>query len=352
MNAVAGTGALIRFALRRDRVRLPVWILLLGGVPGLTAVSFAELFPTEQARAGYAAAVSANPALLALQGPVFGSSLGAVTAARVLMFSVLLIGVMSVLTVVRHTRAEEEAGRRELLGATVVGRQAPLTAALVTALGANLLLGAVAAASLLGAGLPAGGSVAIGLGMAATGWAFAAAAAFTAQLTESARVASGTALSVLGLSYLLRAAGDAGPDNGWLSWLSPLGWAAQVRPFVDERWWVVALAVGLTATLAALAYAASARRDLAAGVLPARPGRAEATAALRSPLALAARQQRGCWSPGWVSSRPSAPGSAGLRRALSSCWPRARRRATCLPRWAAAARSSTSSSPPSSASSG
>ena len=36
----------------------------------------------------------------------------------------LIAALVSVLTVVRHTRTEEEAGRRELLGATVLGRYA------------------------------------------------------------------------------------------------------------------------------------------------------------------------------------------------------------------------------------
>ena len=40
---------------------------------------------------------------------------------------------MAILLVVRHTRAEEETGRAELVGAGVVGRHAPLAAALITA---------------------------------------------------------------------------------------------------------------------------------------------------------------------------------------------------------------------------
>ena len=40
---------------------------------------------------------------------------------------------MSILLVVRHTRADEETGRAELVGAGVVGRHAPLAAALVVA---------------------------------------------------------------------------------------------------------------------------------------------------------------------------------------------------------------------------
>jgi ABC-2 type transport system permease protein len=45
----------------------------------------------------------------------------------------------------------------------------------------------------------------------------------------------------------VRAIGDAGPH--WLSWLSPLGWMQQLRPFADERWWVLLLAVALIVPL-------------------------------------------------------------------------------------------------------
>ena len=74
---------------------------------------------------------------------------------------------MSVLTVVRHTRTEEETGRLELIGATVVGRYAPLTAALLAVGLANLAVAVLVALGLIGVGLPAAGSVALGLAIGA-----------------------------------------------------------------------------------------------------------------------------------------------------------------------------------------
>ncbi len=78
-----------------------------------------------------------------------------------------------------------------------------------------------------------------------------------------------------------------------MSWLSPVGWWQQTRPFAGDRWWVLALPLAAAIALAALAYALAARRDFAAGLLPDRPGPATAAASLRSPLALAWRLQRG-----------------------------------------------------------
>jgi ABC-2 type transport system permease protein len=304
MKAIAGTGALVRLILRRDRILLLLWVAVLALLPVAIANTLADLYPTAAERQSYLDIVTGTPTLLALYGHAFGSSLGALTAWR-LGGTVLLVGLASILTVVRHTRAEEEAGRRELLGATVAGRQAPLFAALVVVFGANLVLGALAAVGLLAYGLPAAGSVAFGLSWAMFGWSFAAVATLAAQMTEGARAARGISITVLGLCFLLRVAGDVGKKDGpsWISWLSPLGWAQRLRPFADERWWVLALFAVLVAVLVAVAYALSARRDLGGGLLPARLGPAAAGPWLRSPLALAWRLQRGsllAWSVGFA----------------------------------------------------
>ncbi|WP_300007412.1 ABC transporter permease [Pseudonocardia sp.] len=296
--ALTGTASLIRLALRRDRIRLPIWVVLLVVIPGVTPPSFAELFPTEAARAAYAGGVTANPALLALQGPMYGTSLGALTAGRSLSLTAVLVALMSVLTVIRHTRAEEEAGRRELLGAGVVGRHAGLAAALAVAVGAGLVIATGVAVLIAAAGLPVAGSVLMGLALAAVGIVFAAVAAVAAQLTEGARAATGITLGVLGLAFLARAAGDGGSVE-WLSWLSPLGWAARTQPFTGDRWWVLGLALGTAAVLAGLAFALSARRDLAAGVLPARLGPAHG--ALGGPFGLAWRLHRASLL-GWTAA--------------------------------------------------
>src|SRR5439155_16556938 len=162
---------------------------------------------------------------------------------------------------------------------------------------ANVAAALLVALGLVGTGLSVAGSVAMGLSIGLTGVVFAAVAAVTAQVTESGRSATAIAAAGLGAAYLLRAVGDTGP--AWLSWLSPLGWAMRMRPFAGELWWVPALAVAFTAALAALAYTLAGHRDLNAGLLPQRSGRAEAAPGLRSPLALAWRLHRGLLI-GWV----------------------------------------------------
>ncbi|MFC4854556.1 ABC transporter permease [Actinophytocola glycyrrhizae] len=301
-DGFAGTGTLLRLALRRDRVVASIWILLFVVMAASSSSASQDLYTTLESRVRAANAVNETPAMLALYGRVFDpTSLGAVSLIKLGAMGAALAALVAIFTVVRHTRAEEETGRLELLGAAVVGRYASLTAALLLATGTSLVLALLTGLGLIGTGLPAQGALAFGLSWAGAGIAFAAVAALTAQVTESARTARSLAAAVLAAAYLLRAAGDAtGTDTStWLSWVSPIGWAQQVRPFAGDRWWVLIYLVAFAVLVAAGAYALVARRDHGAGLLAQKPGRPAASPSLSSPLALAVRLQRGGLA-GWL----------------------------------------------------
>jgi ABC-2 type transport system permease protein len=119
---------------------------------------------------------------------------------------------------------------------------------------------------------------------------FAGATVFVAQLTIGARSALGITSILLGFTYMVRAVGDMG--SGALSWLSPFGWATEIRAYVDERWWPLALSLMATAVLVAAAVRIGARRDVGAGIIADRPGPARASRSLGSPFGLALRLQR------------------------------------------------------------
>ncbi|NSC22909.1 ABC transporter permease [Streptomyces albus subsp. chlorinus] len=296
-NALAGTGTLLRFALRRDRVRLPVWVLavFLVSLSGLQKAG--QLVSDDPAEAADMARTLSGPAMLAMTGPehyLTTFTPASVLSMLMLGYGAVLTGLMSVLTVVRHTRADEETGIAELLRSGVVGRHATLTAALATAAGANVVLGLLFAAALPGTGLDGvtgGGALLYGAAHTAVGLVFAGVAAVTVQLSAHGRAASGTALAVVGVSYALRAAGDVG--SGALAWASPIGWAQRSYPFVDDRWWPLLPALALAVVAAAAGYLLSTRRDVGAGILPPRLGNATASPALSHPLGLAVRLHRG-----------------------------------------------------------
>jgi len=291
--SLTGTLALTKLALRRDRIMLPVWIyLILAGVSA-NAYTFGRLYKTPSSRSALVASAQSNPALLFLYGRLNGDSVGALTAWRFGVWGALIAVLMTIFIVIRHTRADEEAGRLELIGSARVGRQAPLAAALLVAVAANLLLTVLLCAALPLAGLPARGSVALALAIGTSGLAFTGISAVAAQLTSGARAARGLAIGVLALSFLARAVGDSAGTGGpaWLTWLLPLGWTEELRPFASENWWVLALPLAVFAAGTWLAFALSARRDHGAGLLPDRPGRPEASPALRGAMSLAWRLQ-------------------------------------------------------------
>ncbi|MGW0584416.1 ABC transporter permease [Streptomyces sp. NPDC002920] len=310
MTTLVGTGTLLRFALRRDRLMIPVWVavntLMVLSMPN----TLKSLYSTPADRADLLRQLDTNASLRALIGPVFDDSLGALTAWRVGVYAGALAAVTGLLIVVRHTRDEEESGRQELIASGVVGRRASLTAALLAAGVASAVLGLLVAAGLAGQG--AAGAVAFGLGLAGVGMVFATMAAIAAQLTESARLARGLTAAALGMAFVLRAAGDSATDGGTsqafgtgggssvLTWLSPLGWLENLRAFAAERWWVLGLFAAAVAAQAAVAYRLAGRRDIGMSFLPTRPG--PAAGRLATAGALAWRLQRGSvlgWSLGF-----------------------------------------------------
>jgi ABC-2 type transport system permease protein len=302
-SGFAGTGRLLRLALRRDRIVATVWILGLFLYAYSQAASIISLYPTQadlDRLAATAEGIGANPAVVALQGPAYdASTYGGATAWQLVTPWVFLIGLMSLFLLTRHTRQEEETGRAELVSAGVVGRYAWMAAGLLWVLAVNLVLAAVTTATFIASGLPAAGSVWLVVDCVLAGLVFAGVAAITVQITQYQRAANGMAFAVLGVAFLLRAIGDSAPALSWLSWLSPIGWAERFRPFAGERWWVLPLPVAVLLVLLVVVASLQTRRDQGAGVLPVRPGPATAPPGLRSPLALAWRLQRGALL-GWA----------------------------------------------------
>lgn len=296
----AGTWTLVRFIARLDRVRIALWIVGLALIIGFSAVSVDQLYPTEADLIEAAGPLEDNVAVIALQGPTYAiDTLGGNIVFNLGGFGYVMTGLMGMFLVGRHTRGDEEQGRTELLRAAVVGRNAPVTAALVVATAALAVLGVLITLSMLSLDLPVTGSVSYGIAMATFGVLFAAVTAVAAQVSEHNRAAYGLTGALLGASFVIRAVGDV--SGGSLSWLSPMGWAQGMKPYAGERWWPLLLLLAATAALAALAYALLARRDLGSGLVAPRPGPPRATRWLTRPWGLALRLQRAtviAWATG------------------------------------------------------
>lgn len=293
-EVLCGTGRLVRLVLRRDRVRLSLWIVGLVVLMAVSAQSIDSLYATDEEIRTYVDTVSDNPALVIFAGPGYGfdePSRGAILVNETALWMALGCALMSLFVVNRHTRAEEDSERADLVRSMIVGRHAPTAATLIVAVGANVVVAAGCAVATLLFGYPAAGTVALCAGIGAVGIAFAASTSLTVQIASTGRSALGLGATLIALAFVVRGLGDIGAP--WLSWLTPFGWGIGVRAFAGERWWTLLGLGGFAVAFVAAAVAASVRRDLGSGFLPQRAGRAEASAWTRRPVGLAFRLQRG-----------------------------------------------------------
>ena len=300
MRNLAGTASMARLVVRRDRVRLPVWILALVGIVYLSAAAVRSTYRSRQQIDAYAATVGESPVGIAMGGPpVALDTIGGILVYETGFTALVGVALMAVFLTVRHTRGDEDEGRTELLRSTVLGRHAHAAATCLVVCCASGVVGLGSAASLLAQGVPVAGAVVYGAAIWCFGVDFAAVALLAAQLMSHARGAVGLALAGLGVAFVLRALGDVG--NGTLSWLSPMGWSQQVRAFDDNRWWPLLLSLALAGALFGGAAVLLSRRDLGSGIVPPRPGHADASRWLVGPVSLALRLQGGSiigWSVG------------------------------------------------------
>lgn len=293
---LTGTGRMVRFILRRDRVRIFWWTF---GIVLFYAYFMVALDTLGQEALIGRAALMETPSGIVMGGPGYG--LEDYTPERAvanegITWWVIALGIMSILHVVRHTRTEEESSRSEIVRANAVGRHAPAVAAVLTLALVNLVIAVFSTAVILAIGgeyVTVADTAGLTLGVALSAMVFGAVALVAAQITVHSRGAIGMSIAVLGLTFATRAAGDMRELGGSaLSWTSPFGWAQQMRPFVDLRWWPALLALAAIAILLVVGSFLGSRRDFGGGLAAERAGRPGAPAGLTGPLAMAWRQQR------------------------------------------------------------
>jgi ABC-2 type transport system permease protein len=299
-------GAVLRLALlqaRRDRGTLTAWILGIAGLGYAAATAVTTQFAEDTDRAALISVAAASPAFLFLRGLPEGISSGAVTFFQGYSFTAVLAGLMSAFLVVRHTRADEDQGRFELVGSTPVTRVTSLYATLLLGTCANVVLALAVAAGFIVAGLPIQGSFLAGTAVGSMGLFFMAAAALVAQVMPSGRSVNGTAAALVGGAYLIRGAGDAlGTADAsllhvtpaWPSLFSPIGWGQRIRPFTETDTLPLLVIGAAAALLAGAAVVLRNGRDLGTSYIAGiESGPARADPGLASLPGLAWRLQRG-----------------------------------------------------------
>ena len=307
MTGLVGCARLTGLALRRDRMSTTAWVIGLSAFVAATTALFVSDFEdrgylVEQTR------IVATNAGMRLLGLSSGPTVGGYMLHREFVTLAALAALLCTSVVVRHTRQNEELGRAELLSAAVVGRYAELFAAVVAATLADAALAVGVTVAVLADGLPVTGSLLVGASVASVGLVFVGVASVAVQLASTGRGASGICAGVLGGAFLLSGVGnmlgsvDASGTrvtSTWLSWLSPIGWAQQVRPYGGDHLWPMGLSLVLSVLLVAAACWMVGHRDLGRGMASTPPGPGHASPRLLSTTGLCWREQRGVVT-GWA----------------------------------------------------
>jgi ABC-2 type transport system permease protein len=291
---------LLRLRLRRDRVQVPVWIVSFGALMLLSGIAVAGNFGTAAEREALVRIAVVTPTIMMFRGAPQGADVDALIFFLTFASVAVMAAFMSTFLAVRHSRAEEESGRAELIGATPAGRLIPLVATTVHGIGVAVAVGIAVALALVGSGFEAAGSIIFGLAVAGTSVVFLGVGLLVAQLMRTSRGANGLASALIGVAYLLRAAGDGGGTpsvdglsvtSAWPSWLSPIGWGQQTQPFTTNNPAPLLLDLALAAVLLGAALVLQSVRDLGSGAVAERSGREHARRTLRGSFGLAWRLQ-------------------------------------------------------------
>ena len=313
MEAFRGTWRLVRLALRRDRIKLPLWLLIIVATPAASGPALETAYKTLEDRLLYASTTAPSVLTRALAGAIDGPELGSIMMMETFVWTAVMITFMSTLAITRHTRHNEENGASELIMSGVVGKFANLSAALIVALGANVAAALAIFAAVAASGVfSTGGSLLYALTLAGVGVSFSGVAAIAVQLTDGTRSANSISGLSIGVAFLVRAVGDSFGELGtdgisvdphWTTYFSPLSWGFQVRPFTDQNIvWFAATAVFLLATTS-IGFFLVQRRDDGYGIFEPKDGRPRAKRSLLSPLGLAWQLQKSTfigWSIGFA----------------------------------------------------
>jgi ABC-2 type transport system permease protein len=265
-------------------------------------VGYRHTYPTFSSRLAFARSFANNKGLRLFYGePHNLLTVSGYSAWRVGGTLAIAAAVFGLLAAVRALRAEEDAGRMELVLAGAVGRRTAFSSAMAAIGGGICVLWAAEFAGFVVGGLPAGGSAYLALATVSVVPVCVGVSAVVSQVAPTRRMALELGGTIVGLLFLLRVIADTSSSVGWLRWATPLGWAEELRPFAGTRPTVLLLPVLASTLLLATAARIAASRDIGSGLIPGRDTAGPRLRLLSSPTAQALRSERGSLIA-WASS--------------------------------------------------
>jgi ABC-2 type transport system permease protein len=287
-------------ALVDSRARTLSFALLFAAVSVANVVGYRKTYPTLADRLHFARGFGTNKSLRLFFGePHDLVTVGGFAAWRVGGLLSIFAAMWGLLAAVRALRAEEDAGRLEIVLAGALTRRTAFLAALAAIFTGGLVLWLVSFVAFTAARLPATGSAYLALAIVAALPVFVGVGALASQLAPTRRVALELGSGVLAATFLLRVVADTSAHLGALKWATPLGWAEELRPFAQPRPAVLLLPLAASVVLLVLAASIAERRDVGSGLLQVRDSAEPNLRLLGSPTALAFRGERAALA-GWL----------------------------------------------------
>ncbi len=287
------TGALVRRGFHDARTRTVAFAYIFVVYSWLQAAGFHSAYPTLADRIAFARTFAGNDAIRLFYGyPYDVVTIGGYSAWRVGGTLALAAAAFGLLAAVRALRAEEDAGRTEMVLAGAVGRRLAFGSSMIAiAIGAILLWLGQFVGFLIG-GLPVGGSAYLALATASIVPVFVGIGSVTSQLAPTRQMALALGAGIAAVFWLLRVLADTVSGAAWARWATPLGWAEELRPFAGSRPLVLLLPLSTAVILVLMAGHISMTRDVGAGLLPSHDTAPPSSRLLSSPTAQSFRRQR------------------------------------------------------------
>jgi ABC-2 type transport system permease protein len=298
-----GIAAIARRAFADGHIRTYSFALLFFITTYANVVAYRSAYPALSDRLALARSLGMNDAVRLFYGKPYDLlTVGGYAAWRIGGVLTLLAAVWGLLAAIRAMRAEEDAGRAELVLAGIVARRNVYLAALAAILAGIALLWLAGFLGLAVAKLPVSGSAYMTLAVVSVAAVFVGVGALASQLAPSRRFAIELSSAALIVSFLARVVADTTTSFEWLRWVTPLGWAEELRPFTGARPWVLLLPVAASVALIVVAGRIALRRDIDTGLLPARDDAPPNPRLLGSPLAQTLRGERASFAIWLLSS--------------------------------------------------
>ena len=297
-KSFAGTKTLFYLFLRRDRFLLPLWVLL----PVFMLIGHSYSFIALAGGTNITSVINElnqDVLISAVHGPVMSLDIVGATLWRAINPVTLLMGIGVILTVIRHTRTDEETGRTEYISSFIVGKYANLTATFgIVAFGAMLssVLMSIAM-KLLGGSLS--GIIIFGLTVFFSGLFYSGIGLLACQLKNSSSAARNIGIIFLGLSLVINILNNFGGSDLFIKWLSPISWTRITAPFSNGNFLSLIPLFIIAMLPIILAYFFSTKRDIGGAILMEQDGSASADPSFKNPSALAWKIHKGLFI-GWL----------------------------------------------------